>query len=362
MLTIQPPFIREYFSTTNLPLPKHIFRSFFLSWEDALWHLLQVYRLPNGAVILVPEFFCGNVMDHMEDHGLKVVTYRIDRYLQPIYTHFVAQLHQLQPSVVVIFHSVGITNPLMKRSTQWISSLIDECLLIEDCVHRIINPTTITFSTARHFLIDSLRKVVPIQGSNVYSPTQLPPIPLATNVATLRYRLGVHAWWSMMQFCLVLAYYTKISGWRKRLNSVAEWAMIHGYKLIGAISLPSVGNSVLRRLADHIDIEAVEKTKTWQANRYMEGVKKLLVSGDFWLPRMEVRDYENLRGFPLIMCLTIADRFLACMREAGIILRFELDDSPWSEKQKIVYLPMGLHIHKKDIAFVLNQLNRFSRT
>ncbi len=44
----------------------------------------------------------------------------------------------------------------------------NEKTIIEDCVHRITDPNKIKLLTPHHIRIDSLRKVTPVQGSNLY--------------------------------------------------------------------------------------------------------------------------------------------------------------------------------------------------
>jgi hypothetical protein len=116
----------------------------------------------------------------------------------------------------------------------------------------------------------------------------------------------------------------------------------------------------MHQLAKHIATARVEAVKIQQAHRYLEGVKTLLARSDFWLPTMDVSDYKNLRGFPLVICLSVADRFLTHLRDSGILVRFELNDSPWSEKQKIIYLPMGLHINYSDISQIISVIEAFT--
>lgn len=352
MLTVQPPMIPVYFSRKNKFL-SHAFSQFYLSWEDALWHLLRIYSVEPGSTILVPEFFCDNVEDHMREHGLVIATYPVDKYLHIGTQSFIAKLKETKPAIVVVFHPVGIANSLMSDSAMWIEYLSVDIIIIEDCVHKIIDHTKISFLSDRHFLIDSLRKVVPIQGSHIYSPVELPRIPNWQSILTLPYRLSVTAYWAIMQTYLLLAHSSKSEALRHKYNLKAERAMIQGYEVIGSRKMTSPGMRIMERLSRTVNIEGIKASKKWQAKMYLEGLKTLLKSELFWLPKVQSSDYDQLRGFPLIIDIKIADKFLMHIREYGVLVRFELDDSKWSKKQKIVYLPMGIHLNRQDINEIL---------
>jgi hypothetical protein len=350
MLTIQPPLIREYFTFRTPVKPiDTVYRSFYLSWEDTLWHLLTIYKMPASAKVLVPEFFCGHVIENMEAHGLTVSYYPVDSLMRTRSAELAASIKQVKPDILIVFHPVGIHNQLMNDPKDWFAHLDKNCLLIEDCVHRLVNTQKINFLSERHFLIDSLRKVVPIQGSNVYSSALLPKPNILTSILTLPYRLNVTTWWALMQINLIKAYLSKNSSREKKYNLRAEHAMIKGYEVIGDNHLSSPGMSVMRYLATHIATNAIENIKQKQAALYLAGLENLLQRLPVWLPQMMISDYKNLRGFPLIMDNSIADQLLEHLRSNGVLVRFELNDSKWSQKQKIVYLPMGIHVSSRDI-------------
>jgi hypothetical protein len=358
----QPPLLHRYFSRHKYePIQEtHVHRSFYLSWEDALWHLLTVYRIKKGAVILVPEYYCGNVMDHMAEHGLVVRTYPVDRHLTTQTRSLESLLRSVKPDILIIFHPVGIPNRLMDTAGTWVPLLPPHALLIEDCVHSVIKPSSLLFLRDRHFFMDSLRKVVPVQGSFIYAKTVLPKIGLFHAVATLPYRMGVAWHWAVMQLHLIMAYYSKHPSKRMAHNHRAELAMLTGYRLIGSKKYASPGLPIMHWLASHMAVEQIERNKSEQFVRYQTLVRPLLRSTSFWLPQIENKDHAKLRGFPLVIAMDQAAVFLRHMRASGIFLRFELDDSPWSTRQKIVYLPMGIHVRNRDIAFIGNVLMQFA--
>ncbi len=354
MLTIQPPLIRDYFTrSTTQPLPKGVFRRFFLSWEDSLWHLLLTQKVSHGSKILVPEFYCFDVVKNMKMHGLKVVTYEVDEKLRANKVDFVTKLKKLKPNIVVVFHAVGIYNPLMDEVRSWQSLLRESTILIEDSVHKIIVPSEIKFVHRNHYVIDSLRKVVPLQGSCVYSQHLIPTITISQYLLTIPYQLRVMWWWMVMQLNLCRAYYAKTLAKATPFNLTAEIAMVKGYDLIGTSQLASPGSWMMERLIGRIASSKISESKTKQAKMYLDGLGEILVSKKVWTPIIDPNEWGQLRGYPLILSLEIADRLLAYLRAESILLRFELNDSPWSERQKIVYLPMGIHIKNEDIEYVI---------
>lgn len=349
MFTIQPPFIRGYFAAKPKSNQSTSYRRMCLSWEDGLWHLLKVYKVKAGATVLLPEFYCGDVANHMAEHGLKVTYYQVDRFLVTSTKEFVRSINRYKPEIVVIFHAVGITNTLMSEAAKWQSALSPTCLIIEDCVHRIIEEEKISFLSERHFLIDSLRKVVPIQGSNLYSAMPLPAISWSQTIISHPYRMGVHYYWIAMQIWLIIAHFTQTKNIAMRANAKAEQAMIKGYLLIGKSRLASPGLKIMDYVYRRINTREIEVAKDRQARMYATALQPLLKNHEYWLPKMEKPDYKYLRGFPLIMNVEVADKLLTNLRNAGFLVRFELNDGPWSQKQKIIYLPMGLHVSTSDI-------------
>ena len=363
MLPIQPPLIPAFFNFAKNQQKiseQKKYKSFFLSWEDALWHLLEIHKIQKNSKILVPEFFCGDVVDNMQAHGLKQITYAVDKYLRPNQADFIKKLQAEKPPVVVIFNAVGITNPLLKNTKEWLQFLPQNALLIEDCVHRVINPQTLKFITKNHYIIDSLRKVVPIQGSRVYSQQPVPRIIITINVKTAWYRLQVLFWWVLMQIFLIAVYYTKSSMIQKYGNKLAEFAMKKGYDVIGDNKQSSCGIVGMHWLSEKIDKQKIYENKTKQFQLYRRLLQPVSTSKHFFEIPLSKTDHSQLRGFPLGIELEYSDHFLKFVRNQNLLLRFELDDSEWSNKQKIVYLPMGLHVTNTDIEWICSVITSYT--
>jgi len=357
MLPIQPPFIPLFFKKNNTK-NNSSYEKIFLSWEDALWQLLRNHQIPKDSVVLVPNFFCWDVVENMETHGLKHIVYEVDKYLQPNQIDFENKLKEFNPAIIIIFNAVGITNSLFKN-IEWLRHLHKEAILIEDCVHKIIDREKISFITKNHYLIDSLRKVVPIQGSRVFSQQKIVNPSFTSNLSTAWYRTRVFYWWIVMQLALVLVYVSNNNFIQRYGNRLAEYAMKTGYNIIGDHANPSSAPRIMGLLAKKINIDLIKKIKEKQTNLYSDLLKNVFTKEVFFKIPFSNSDKKELRGFPLGIELAKANLFLNHIRSKGVLVRFELDDSLWANKQKVVYLPMGPQVSEKDIEMVCDVIKSF---
>lgn len=313
MIPVQPTYLWKYWSGKKTQLACGISRRAFLSWEDAVWDLLEAKKVPKKSIILVPEFYCPDVMENIIAHGYVWKTYLVNRDLKTPVLDFEKAIKQYKPAVIIIFHAVGIHNDL---------PIPNKGIVIEDCVHQIIDPHRVVIQRRDHFIIDSLRKVVPLQGSIVYGTKE--DIVLFENVNhTFWYSVQVYSWWFVMQFFLMIGFVKQ-----------AERAMIKGYDIIGdnpegAHALPGT-----IWLQERLDFKKICAIKTKQVIEYEKHFPH-----DIYKPS----DRGELRGFPLL----INERKIQMIRNRGLLIRNELTGCAWSKKHTIVYLPLGPHISEK---------------
>jgi hypothetical protein len=350
---IQPTGIRYFSHKKNAALPSGIKRLFYLSWEDALWDLID-HVFTGKATILVPEFFCDDVVGNMKAHGNTVHFYPVGKDLQTQPSQFIDCLNRYSPDIVIIFHAVGITNTLISHYNSWKDSIQKHTVILEDCVHRIIRPNDISLLQKRHVLIDSLRKVMPLQGSFIYgSPRFLTYDPPRMYVG-LRYRIMVFFFFLLYQAALLT-----------KQNSLAEWAMIQGYTIIGDHTAGVGGDIIFRTLFRHIHIQRIREIKKRQTELYIAKLHAIIrdSSGFFSIPFTE-SDKEELRGFPIGIRRGFRSQCIALLRKSHFIARLELVGSPWTQKYGIIYLPLGPHVSKKEqdmiIKTVLQAVRRLS--
>jgi hypothetical protein len=339
MLSLQPVFLSQYlnFFHSSWQLNQGIKTLFYLSWEDALWDVLRHKNIPNKSVILVPDFFCDDVENNMRAHGLSVAHYPVNADLQTTQSQILHAIQRNQPSIIVVFHAVGISSHLLEQR-EWIKTLSANSILIEDCVHRIIDPSQVRFYKKNHLMITSLRKVSPLQGSVLFGRSEDILFEESNSLSSWWYSIKVTVLWFLMNINARLAhtfyFYSKLA---KLFSLQAEQCMLIGYDLIGDNLAPAKGLPLFYWLYTHFNFDSIKITKIYQAQLY----EKLF----FGQPLIyKPSDRKELRGWPLILSLDVAKSFLEKVRNEGLYLRFELNNSEWSKKQKIVYLPIGPHI------------------
>ncbi len=338
MLSTKPIHLWKYLGLKKTIIPKGIKRLFYLSFEDALWDLLEKKSIKKGSVILVPEFYCPDVEENIKNHGFKVAYYPVDSELTTSQKMLTEAINKYNPKVVIILHPAGIINQLFSKN-YWAKKLYNDLILIEDSVHLIVEPKKIRFLKPNHFVIDSLRKVIPLQGSNLYGKREdldfeAPPI-----YQSLWYSIEVHALWFMMNLYRNLG-----------LENKAEKTMQKGYDLIGDSIKPAPGFFIFDILSRHIDIEKVKKIKCNQIEFYEKKLKKL--TGFVRIPSYEKKSKGELIGYPLILDNNKAERIIGILRSKGVLVRAELEGNVWSRGQKMIYLPLGPYLNNDDLEYV----------
>ena len=351
MMSLKPIFLLKYLRLKRNKIPSGIKKLFYLSWEDAFWDLLAKKQVKKGAVVLVPQYYCGDVENNIINHGYTIKHYPADIYLQTSETELINKLKEYRPRVVIIFHAFGITNNLLLKPS-WLSYLSPQAILIEDCVHRIIDPNKIHFLTKNHFFLDSLRKTIPLQGGALYGSAQSLDFDLPPFWQSLGYSLRVHFLWLLMNIFWFLAQTTSGTKLSSMFAIIAKIVMKKGYNLIGDSLLPSSGFSVFNFLQQLVDIKKIEKIKEQQVKYYQQQLK-LKDSNQYITVPFSKNDWKKLNSYPLVLPLTTANQTLQKIKDKGLMLDFELNDSLWSKKNKIISLPLGPYLSQKNLKDVV---------
>lgn len=346
MIPVQPVFTTAYFSKKKQLLPKNTSSQFYLSWEDAVWDVVKSFQIKKNSIILVPSFFCVDVMNNMKDHGLIAQYYEVDINLQPIKTDLVQKIKKLQPAMIVLFHAVGITNNVVTK--EFIQSLPKELFIIEDCVHRVTNPSEIRLFSERHILINSFRKDVPLQGSFLFAKKEfIRKLTGAEN--TLLYSWSVILLWICMQISYLLQQYIHNS-----FGKLAQWFMLRGYDIIGDEKKAGNCPGFFADLYMKLDFERIKSVKKTQVQEYKKNIKQ---NHMYYVPQFSPEDEAELRGYPIIVSKKKSKEIISLLRDKGLLIRAELEDSKWTQDKTIFYLPLGLHIKKEDTITVSSLFN-----
>jgi hypothetical protein len=311
-----------------------------MSFEDALWDILKKKRMKKGSVILLPEYWCGDVQNNITSHGYKYVHYHVTDDFKVNVREIISKIRKINPAVVLVFHPFGITTSLMNDTT-WVKYLPENTILIEDCVHRLVDPKDIKIVTKNHLIMDSLRKVIPLQGSNVYGNKEFLDFKPDIINASFFYSLGVVVLWALMQFFLNIG-----------LIKLGERIMKIGYDLIGDSIEGAGGWYIFDYFQKYIDYEKVKKIKTMQVLVYEKELKK------YQRRLYSPSDRGQLKSYPMTLSSERGERILKYLRSHGLMTKFELDDSAWSAKQKVIGLPLGVHLKKKDITWIVNIIKK----
>lgn len=355
MHTIQPTRLLRYLSWQKQQLPTTYNRAFFASWEDALWEILRQKKISTGTV-LVPDFFCLDVIENIKAHDLQCVYYPLDDNLQPIADQFLKLVKKHTPNIVVLFHAVGIQNNLLQSFDAWQKFLPKNTILIEDCVHRVLSLSSVKVLHVNHVVIDSLRKVVPLMGAQcithgsfvLRSSVQIP--------SDTQYTWRLIWLWLVFQLYLHLASYSWSWQLAAHWNARAESAMKTGYDVIGDNYTGAVGPRLFAWLSQHLAINKIAAAKTWQVAMYQSQLTDVL--HERWIRTIPTTEPGLLRGYPLILDNLVAENFLTTLRGEGLLVRYELLGCPWSERQKMLYLPLGPHLSYQDILSICKVVQR----
>lgn len=114
MLNYYQPFLWPFLQVKPNPVPSGIDSYYYHSFEDALWDLLQHKFNPGKKLtILVPDFYCSDVLDNLKLHGYKYIYYSLDKNFQITSSQFRKYLWLYKPDAVIIFHPCGLTSNLL---------------------------------------------------------------------------------------------------------------------------------------------------------------------------------------------------------------------------------------------------------
>ncbi len=359
MTAIQPPFLPSYFSfRSDYTLPDELAENNYLSWEDALWDIIDVYKIKKGSVVLIPTFWCMDVVKNIGEHGLRCEYYPMDANFQTSEDELTRAIQTHRPTIVVIFHSVGIHNTLMTANNGWMSKLTDHQFVIEDSVHSIIDPREIIIKRDRHFVIDSWRKVMPLQGATIYGRKSEVSKFSHTRKSLSMYSFRIIWLWVTMQWWLVLSslrfpdYVSRAMKFKSTTAKRAEKDMIDAYELMGDSATACATLWPFVFLRKHINTSYIKDIRRRQVIQYENLLELLWTDKRFIRIQIAADDFGELRGYPICMTLASADYLIGKLREHGILIRSELEGSPWTKNKKVIYLPLGPHLSSRDISHI----------
>lgn len=358
MLTYYQPFILPFLHPKRYVLPHGIFQKHFLSFEDALWTILAAKNIPSGSVILLPDFYCMDVVENIRRHGYTPVFYPLDDNFQISNTTFVTLIRRNRPQVIILFHACGITNKVAK-DIRYMRSLCEKALVIEDCVHRLINPSTMQLVHTNHIAIDSIRKVSPLYGSFMYSKFALDETQMTNKQREYSYILFTHLLYTLFRMAFVLGVMFR----SYRLVSYAHTRLLRFHDdLVGDSTYGYKGKRRYKFLHRFINFSYIEKLKEKQIALYASLLSSLYKKGSPWYEvGMPQSDKKYLHVYPL--GFNPRSRFgtkevETLLQNNRIPVWFKFLDCPWSQMRSVMFLPLGFHVTNNDIKRVCSLLTQ----
>lgn len=348
MYSHKPISLWKYLRWQKTTLDKSYKQLFYLSWEDALWDLCSKMKVGHNSLILTPAWYCVDVEQNMKNHGYRVKNYAVDLNLQPNKASLLSALKKYKPKVVILHHPLGITNHLIKDQ-KFLKKITNNHITIEDSVHNIIDNCKIKITSPNHYIIDSLRKTVPLQGSSLYGKESSLNFKSPLYLQSWMYRLGVTTLWCVMNLFWGLTMLTH----RRLPAQLAQRIMQWGYDLIGNSTLPTSGSPVFSKLQKHLDINRIENIKSSQIITYQKHLTKLNIP---LISRIKysIADIPKLMGYPLRIHKSIAQELLLNLKQRGLILRYELAVNNWDSDYHVLCLPIGPYLNNADIKRISN--------
>lgn len=323
---------------------------FFQSWEDALWYLIDCGIIKRGN-ILIPDFYCLDVVGNMRSHGLTPLFYPLDSNLQPMRDEFAALLKSCTPSCVIIFHAAGITSDLAWNS-KWREALSPNTRVIHDFVHRLERPGVSGPHQSGDIVIDSLRKNLPLPGSHLYLPESVGYIP-APSVADPHYIISARIRYGGYRLCLTLGHFLK-SGYLIRLG---HKNILAGHdRVIGDSRHGCTGPKAAHILSQYVAWDRIADVKRRQEKKYRYLLAPF-IEGSSMLTIPPSSPEDILHALPVVVQGLHGQRLITKLEKLNVWTKFP--DSPWSRNRKVIFLPLGLHITTDDQIRIVEIIRRW---
>ena len=327
----------------------------YASFEDALWDFLDQKKILNGSTLLIPDFFCMDVLSNIIDHGYQFELYLVDEVFQPRFDILCEKMQANHVSVVFLFHALGIENQVCHNANFW-RLLRKDQWVIEDSVHRLVEPAAVSLKSSKHIVIDSTRKITPFFGATLYGDKNEIGYSCAHNPSTNSYVWRAILFWIQFQWLLVVG---KILNQPKYLIRAYDF-LNSGDNLIGDSLLPARLPWIFSLLKRHISVKKIKKVRLQQAQVYKNLLHTLYLDYRFVLPTPYLNNtsaFENLAFFPLPFHTDFGFLLREYLLNQGICTFIEFSDSPWAINKNVLCLPLGAHLKNTEIELICEKIN-----
>ncbi|MFH0749926.1 MAG: aminotransferase class I/II-fold pyridoxal phosphate-dependent enzyme [Candidatus Gottesmanbacteria bacterium] len=342
------PFLGSRASYPN-PLVK---RYYYWSWEDGLWDLLRGKHVEKGSTILIPDFYCSDVINNIRTHGYTVVLYRLDQHFQVKKQTLLNSIRRHNPSVVIVFHVCGVKSTVMTKPT-WMKKSAKETIIVEDSVHQLLTPSLVKPLSDNHFIMDSLRKVSPLYGSFLYGTKK-----------GLHFHQTNKTWSFYTMYSLLLYGLFRIVLTAGHVFNQPSLAVFAHEKLlkfhdnvIGDSMRSYRGCTLFSWMTQWIYTTRVERIKREQVKMYEHTFKSLWGRrSPLYRIQMKRSDYGKLHVYPVGLRQKTSVELLSYLRSKKIIVWPKFSDSVWAKKRDVLFFPLGFHMNKQKIKVIAKAL------
>ncbi len=344
MIDHYQPFLFPFLSFRSSLPSVFTKRYYYWSWEDGLWDLLEKKHIEKGSTVLVPDFYCTDVVENIQSHGYAVRYYKLDKHFQVKKQALLRSIQRHHPSVVIVFHAAGISSTVVSKPSV-IQAITKKALLIEDCVHRVLDPQTVQPVNEQHFIMDSLRKVTPLYGSFLYGTKKgmaftqtkrgFSPYVVYTTCLHLLFRIVLMASHILNKSSLAAFAHTKLL---KRHDDIIGNTASHR------------GIWVIAWMSQWLNREGLQKKKKEQVRLYEYMLKSVFrKSSPFYRINIKRGDYGKLHAYPVGLKGKTDEALLLFLKQKNIVVFPKFADSRWAVKHNVLFFPLGFHIHKEMI-------------
>jgi len=352
MFNYYQPFLRPFLRLQRYTLPQDVKRYYYFSFEDGLWDLLRNKGVPPDATLLLPDFYCIDVVGNIEQHGYRVRMYHLDDHFQADAEEVLPLCRKENASALLLFHACGISCNLLSDQS-FLEQLPPDLLLIEDGVHRLVDPAVVELINDRHFLIDSLRKDSPLPGSFLYGNTAALDFEQTRRQFSL-YALGATFWYAVFRLLLQLGFLLKLPNLVKYAH---ERTLQTHDDIIGDSEKSHRGWPWVPWIHRHFDFARLEQVKATQVRHYQQVLEPLFSQNPDWYEvNFSPPDHGRLHVYPLGYKGRRGKEVLQALHKTGHIVWFKFPDAPWSQTRQVLYLPLGFHIEGKEVEQVARVL------
>ena len=317
---------------------------FFLSFEDGFVAVLNSYGIAPGSRLLFPEFYCMEVIEGLKRRGYQCACYACLASMRPNEESLLSAVSEYQPRLVCIYHPLGL-------SVQVQCQMPEGVVLLEDHAHSLLDASELRIRGPGHVVMDSIRKVSPLQGSRVASAKTLS----GAAWSLYRYRLLIlHLGYRLLLFAARLS--GGITTWR------ATDCIFERYTcLVGSARQPARGFFWDRWLVSRLSAAKARAARAPLAARAHALAASLArTSKIFCCLEFAESDFMRLRSYPLGLARPDLDgMLLRFLSQRGLRLDYIFPDCPFCRNLRLLMVPLGLGSSVADLERIFGALVEF---